>query len=143
MDGVERNVQNVRGLEEAFNGRDYSLLGELISASFKGHNPGSYTVTVEGLRDNNEAWHAAMPDKGTEVIFAFGSGDLVVARIKDRGSNFGGVPWLGIPANGKMMDIDWIQITRHDEQGRIVEMWALADVPRLLSQLGATLRWGD
>ena len=143
MNDVERNVENVRRLEEAFNGRDYSVLGDLISAGFEGHNPGSNTVTVEGLRDNNESWLGAMPDKGTEVICAFGSGDRVVARIRDRGTNTGGVPWLGIPADGKMMDIDWIQITRHDQQGRIVEMWALADLPRLLSQLGATLRWGD
>jgi predicted ester cyclase len=143
MNDVERNIENVRRLEEAFNGRDYSLVGELISGGFEGHNPGSNTVTVEGLRDNNESWHIAMPDKGTKVILAFGSGDRVVARISDRGTNTGGVPWFGIPANGKMMDIDWIQITRHDQQGRIVEMWALADVPRLLSDLGATLSWGD
>jgi predicted ester cyclase len=143
MGGVERNIECVRRLEDAFNQRSYALLGELISDGFAGHNPGSKTVTVEGLRDNNEDWHAAMPGKRTEVVFAFGSGDQVVARIRDRGTNTGGLPWFDIPANGKAMDIDWIQITRHEEDGRIAEMWALADVPRLLAQLGSGFTSGD
>jgi predicted ester cyclase len=143
MDGVKRNIENVRRLEEAFNQRNYSVLDALISSGFEGHNPGSNTVTVEGLRHNNESWHTAMPGKRTEVTFVFGVNDRVVARIRDRGTNTGGVPWFGIPANGKTMDIDWVQITEHDKDGRIVEMWAFADVPRLLSQLGVVLSWRD
>ena len=143
MDAVERNIANVRRLEDAFNRRDYSLLADLISTGFEGHNPGANTVTLEGLTENNESWHSTMPGKKTEVVLAFGRGDRVVARIRDRGTNAGGLPWLGIPANGMSMDMDWLQITRHDPKGRIVEMWALADVPRLLSQMGATLSWSD
>jgi predicted ester cyclase len=143
MDAVERNIANVRRLEDAFNRRDYSLLADLISTGFEGHNPGANTVMLEGLTENNESWHSAMPGKKTEVVLAFGRGDRVVARIRDRGTNAGGLPWLGIPANGMSMDMDWLQITRHDPEGRIVEMWALADVPRLLSQMGATLSWSD
>jgi len=143
MDAVERNIANVRRLEDAFNRRDYSLLADLISKGFEGHNPGANTVTLEGLTENNESWQSAMPGKRTEVILAFGRGDRVVARIRDRGINVEGLPWLGIPANGMAMDMDWLQITRHDAEGRIVEMWALADVPRLLSQMGAVLSWSD
>jgi predicted ester cyclase len=143
MDAVERNIANVRRLEDAFNRREYSLLADLIATGFEGHNPGANTVTLEGLIENNESWHSAMPGKKTEVVLAFGRGDRVVARIRDRGTNAGGLPWLGIPANGMSMDMDWLQISRHDPEGRIVEMWALADVPRLLSQMGATLSWSD
>jgi len=143
MDAVERNIANVRRLEDAFSRRDYSLVSDLISTGFEGHNPGAYTVTLAGLAENNESWQSAMPGKRTEVVLAFGRGDRVVARIRDRGINTGGLPWLGIPANGMAMDVDWLQITRHDAKGRIVEMWALADVPRLLSQMGAALSWSD
>ena len=143
MDTVERNIETVRRLEDAFNGRDYALVAGLISTGFEGHNPGGNMVTVAGLAENNESWHSAMPGKRTEVIFAFGAGDRVVARIRDRGTNTGGLPWLGIPANGMTMDMDWLQITRHDPEGRIVEMWALADIPRLLSQMGAVLGWRE
>jgi predicted ester cyclase len=140
MDEVERNMAVVRRLEDAFNGRDYSALEKLVGAVFEGHNPGSSDVTVEGLVANNESWHAAMPDKRTEVVSTFGEGDRVVARIQDRGTNTGGLPWFGIPANGKAMDMGWVQITRHDRDGKIIEMWALADLPSLFKQLGAVAK---
>ncbi|HKY49179.1 MAG TPA: ester cyclase [Acidimicrobiia bacterium] len=140
MDAVERNIAVVRRLEDAFNDRRYSDLDQLVANVFEGHNPGSSEVSVEGLVSNNESWHAAMPDKRTEVVSTFGDGDRVVARIQDRGTNTGGLPWFGIPANGRKMDMGWVQITRHGQDGRIIEMWALADVPGLLSQLGAVAR---
>jgi predicted ester cyclase len=74
------------------------------------------------------------------VVSTFGEGDRVVARIQDRGTNTGGLPWFGIPANGRVMDMGWVQITRHGRDGRIIEMWALADLPSLLSQLGAVAK---
>jgi predicted ester cyclase len=140
MDEVERNIAVVRRLEDAFNQRHYADLNQLVAGAFEGHNPGSNDVTVEGLVANNESWHAAMPDKRTEVVSTFGEGDRVVARIQDRGTNTGGLPWFGIPANGRVMDMGWVQTTRHGRDGRIIEMWALADLPSLLSQLGAVAR---
>jgi predicted ester cyclase len=137
LDEVQRNIAMVRRLEDAFNGRNYFLLREIIASAFEGHNPGSNDVTVEGLEANNEDWHAALPDKGTEIVSIFGEGDRVVAHIQDRGTNMGGLPWFGIPANGKVMDMGWLQITRHDRDSRIIEMWSLAEVPTLLIQLGA------
>ena len=141
MDDVQRNIEVVRRLEAAFNQRDYSQLGELLASRFAGHNPAANEVTVDGLTSNNEDWHAAFPGKWTDVTDAFGEGDKVVARIRDRGTNIGGVLWFGIPANGQKMDMQWLQITRHDPDGKIVEMWALAEVPKLLTQLGAVLSW--
>lgn len=136
MDEVERNIRVVRRVEEAFNARDYEALSDLIAEGFGGHNPGSNDVTIVGLQANNEDWHAALPGKRTEIIRTFGEGDKVVAVIRDRGTNTGGLPWFDIPANGRAMDMTWLQITRHDRAGRIAEMWALADVPGLLTQLG-------
>jgi predicted ester cyclase len=136
---VDRNIGVVRRLEEAFNRRDYAALRALVSDDIEAHNPGGSDVTAEGLQSNNEHWHSALPDKWTEVLDAFGEGDRVVARIRDRGTNTGGVPWFGVPANGAVMDIEWLQITRHGGDGRVVEMWALADVPGLLAQLGVAV----
>jgi predicted ester cyclase len=109
VDAVERNIDMVRRLESAFNRREYSRLGELLAAGFEGRNPGANQVTLDGLMSNNEHWHAAFPDKWTEVTEAFGEGDKVVARIRDRGTNIFGVPWFGIPANGRKMDMWWLQ----------------------------------
>jgi hypothetical protein len=35
------------------------------------------------------------------------------------------------------VDFHWIQISRHDQDGRVVETWAQIDVPKLMTQLGA------
>jgi predicted ester cyclase len=140
MDEVERNIAVVRRLEDAFNQRHYADLNHLVAGAFEGHNPGSNDVTVEGLVAINESWHAAMPDNRTEVVSTFGEGDRVVARIQDRGTNTGGLPWFGIPANGLVMNMGWVQITRRGRDGRIIEMWALADLPSRLSQLGTVAR---
>ena len=139
MGDVERNIENVRRLEALYNARDYSGLGELIGDGFVAHTPSSDQTppNVEGLRANNEGAFAAFPDRTTEILDLFGEGDRVVARIRQRGTNTGGLPWLGVPANGNQVDFEWIQISRHDPDGKIVETWAQMEVPKLLQQLGA------
>ncbi len=137
IDDVKRNIETVRRLEEAFNRRDYSDFGELLADGFQALNPGSNQTSRDELQANNESWYGAFPDKSTKILDIFGEGDRVVARIRDRGTNTGGVPWFGIPANGRAMDIEWFQISRHETDGRIAEMWTQAQVARLLMQLGA------
>jgi predicted ester cyclase len=137
IDDVKRNIETVRRLEEALNRRDYSDFGELLADSFQALNPGSKQTSLDELQANNESWYGAFPDKSTKILDIFGEGDRVVARIRDCGTNTGGVPWFGIPANGRAMDIEWFQISRHEIDGRIAEMWTQTQVPRLLMQLGA------
>jgi predicted ester cyclase len=79
----------------------------------------------------------AFPDKRTEILDIFGEGDKVVAHVRMTGTNKGGLPWFGIPANDKPIDTDWIQISQHDADGRITVTHSQMDVPRLLMQLGA------
>jgi len=139
MSNVERNIDMVRRLEDAYNRRDYSQLGELIRDDLIAHTPGSEQVPQnhEGLAANNENAYSAFPDKRTEVLDAFGEGDRVVTRIRNTGTNTGGLPWLGITANDAKIDMEWIQISRHDEDGKIAETWTQMEVPKLMQQLGA------
>jgi len=53
------------------------------------------------------------------------------------GTARGGLPWIGVPANGDAIDCDWIQISRHADDGTIVETWAQQDVMTMMVQLGA------
>ena len=87
LDEVQRNIAIVRRLEDAFNGRNYFLLREIIASAFEGHNPGSNDVTVEGLAANNEDWHAALPDKRTEIVASSSvkvTGSSLASRIAER-----------------------------------------------------------
>ena len=60
--------------------------------------------------------------------------DLVVSRIVGRGVHAGEL--LGIPATNKEVETDGIAIHRIRD-GKIVESWLVADVARVLMQIGA------
>jgi hypothetical protein len=47
------------------------------------------------------------------------------------------MPGGSISATGKAIDMDWIQISRHGDDGMIQETWAQMDVPKMMVQLGA------
>jgi predicted ester cyclase len=77
----------------------------------------------------------AFPDRQNEILDIFGEDDLVVAHVRMTGTNTGGVPWFGVPANGRTVDTDWITIYRLD-YGKVVETWAQMDLPKMMAQLG-------
>lgn len=139
MSDVERNIGVVRRLEDLYNRREYSELPDLIRDDLIAHTSGSDQVpqTNQGLESNNEGAYASFPDKRTEILEIFGEGDRVVARIHNTGTNKGGLPFLGIPANDAKTDLEWIQISRHDADGRIAETWTQMEVAKLMMQLGA------
>lgn len=139
MGDVERNIDVVRRLEDAYNRRDYSELPRLLRDDLVAHTPSADPAAQnhEGLTANNEGAYSAFPDKRTEILDIFGDGDRVVARIRNQATNTGGLPWFGIPANDAKVDVEWVQISRHDDDGKIAETWAQMEVVKLMQQLGA------
>ena len=139
MADVQRNVDVVRRSEDAYNRRDYSQLGDLVRDDLVAHTPSANPAgqDAKGLTANNESGYSAFPDKRTEIEDIFGDGDLIVSRVRQTGTNTGGLPWFGIPANDAKVDFEWIQISRHDDDGKIAETWAQIDIPKLMQQLGA------
>jgi len=133
------NIEVVRRIEEAYNRKDYAALDDLIAADFTAHTPGSDQVPagLEGAKMTDMNAQQAFPDKRTEILDIFGEGDYVVVHVRMTGTNDGGLPWFGIPANGRAVDTDWIQISRHAPDGTVVETWAQMDIPKLMVQLGA------
>ncbi|MDP9295170.1 MAG: ester cyclase [Actinomycetota bacterium] len=139
MADIEANIGVVRRLEDLYNRRDYAGIGDLVRDDLVAHTPGSdqNPQNNEGLIANNEGAYSAFGDKKTEVLDTFGEGDRIVARIRQTGTNTGGLPWFGVPANQAKVDFEWIQISRHDGDGKIAETWAQIEIPKLMMQLGA------
>jgi predicted ester cyclase len=131
------NIEVIRRLEEAYGNQDYATVDELLSDDFVAHTPGSEMMPPgrEGAKAADMGAHASFGDKKTEILDIFGEGDRVVVHVRMTGTNTGGLPWAGIPANGNKVDVDWIQISRHDADGRVVETWAQMDTPKLMMQL--------
>jgi predicted ester cyclase len=139
MSDVARNVKLVERLEKAYNERDYDTVRACVAGDFVPHTPGSETLPsgVEGAIASNEGSFQAFSDKRTEILEIFGDGDRVVSHVRMMGTNDGDMPFGGIPATGKAIDVDWIQISRHGDDGMIQETWAQMDLPQMMVQLGA------
>jgi predicted ester cyclase len=60
----------------------------------------------------------------------------VVVRVRMTGTNQGGLPWLGIPGNGRAVDVQWISTYRLSN-GMVVEHRAVMDMLGMLRQVGA------
>ena len=71
-----------------------------------------------------------------ELLDCFGEGDRVMAYSRMTGTNTGGLPWFGIPANGNKVDVEYMTIYRL-EGGKVVETWAQMDLARMMQQLTA------
>jgi len=136
---VERNIELVRRLEQAYRDRDYDVVRSCVAADFVAHTPGSEMLRagVEGAIAANEGGWTSFPGRTTEITDIFGEGDRVVTHIRTTGTNLGGLDWAGIRPSDKRIDTDWIQISRHAGGGTIVETWARMDVPKMMMQLGA------
>lgn len=139
MSDVVRNIGLVERLEKAYNERDYDTVRACLAADFVPHTPGSETLPagVEGAIASNEGGFQAFSDKRTEILEIFGDGDRAVSHVRMTGTNDGDMPFGGISATGKPIDIDWIQISRHGDDGTIQETWAQMDTPKMMVQLGA------
>ncbi len=137
--GVTENVEAVRRLEAAYGAQDYDTVRALVASDIVTHTPGSEMVPpgVEGCVAADQGTHTYFPDGKTEILDIFGDGDRVVSHVRLTGTNTGGIDWAGVPPSDKKVDTDWIQISRHGPDGKIVETWAQMDIPKMMVQLGA------
>jgi predicted ester cyclase len=132
------NVEIIRRLEEGYAKDDLSVVDQYIAEDFVAHAPGAEMMPPgrEGPRTAHMGAMRSFPDHQTTIEDLFGEGDYVVAHVRMKGTNTGGLAWAGVPANDKKVDFDWITIYRL-ENGKAVETWAQMDVPMLMQQLGA------
>jgi ketosteroid isomerase-like protein len=139
MGDVARNIEVVERLERAYNERDYDTVRACLAPDFVAHTPGTEMVPpgVEGAIAADQGAWTFFSDKRSEILEIFGDGDRTVSHVRMTGTNDGGIAWAGVAANGKPIDTDWIQISRHAEDGTIVETWAQMDIPKMLVQVGA------
>jgi predicted ester cyclase len=133
------NVEVIRKVEEAWATHDLDALDQYFADGFQAHTPGSEMLPagIGGAKMAHEQSRQAFPDRQNTIHEVFGQGDLVVSRVSMSATNTGGLPWFGIPANGKRVeDVGWITIFRLQD-GKVAETWAQMEIPKLMTQLGA------
>lgn len=132
----EQNKAIVRKIEEAWDAGRLDELDALFAPGFIARSgvPGM-PPTLETAKMAHQMSLQSFPDRKTTIEDIIAEGDKVVVRVRMTGTNRGGVPWLGAPANGNPVDVQWISIYRLAD-GKVVEHEAQMDLIGLMQQLG-------
>ena len=126
----------MRRTYDLINAGDLDAFGELLAEGFIEHEevPG-LAPTKEGVLELFRGYKAAFPDLRMDAEDILASGDKAVARVKATGTQKG--EFMGMPASGKSVDIQLIDIMRFDDAGLVCEHWGVMDMLSMLQQLGA------
>ncbi|HLN77327.1 MAG TPA: ester cyclase [Nocardioidaceae bacterium] len=130
-------VAAMRRLYELINAGDIDGFGDQLADGFVEHEgtPG-LEPTKEGVKQFFRMYRASFPDLRMDVEEVLPSGDKVVGRIRATGTHTGEA-FMGLPASGKSVDVQLIDITRFDDDGLALEHWGVFDALSMMQQLGA------
>ena len=129
--------ETLRRCYELLNAGDVDGFGDLLSDGFVEHEetPG-LAPTKDGVKAFFRMYLAAFPDLRMDPVDVLPSGDKVVARVKATGTNTG--EFMGMPATGKSVDVQLIDIMRFGDDGLVHEHWGVFDAMAMMQQLGVT-----
>jgi len=125
-----------RFYEEILGGGNLDLVDELTTDDFIDHEEGPPGTPAgrEGVKAFVSMFREAFPDLKVEVDEMLEDGDLAAARATFSGTHDG--EFMGVPASGKKVSIETIDIVRFDGD-RVAEHWGVTDVMALMQQIGA------
>lgn len=129
------HAATMRRAYELINAHDVEGFAELLSDDFVEHEElEGLPPTKEGVKQFFAMNFAAFSDLRFEVEDIIASGDKVVGRFRMIGTNDG--DFMGMPATGKRVDVQGIDIIRFNEDAIGVEHWGVFDAMAMMQQLG-------
>ena len=140
--GVDERAELARDyVRVVFNGHQPDRAGDYCTDDVVWHGNSLGEVSgVENLTALLTAFLGALPDLVAEEQDVIASDDLVVVRLIVTATHRGDL--LGIPATGRRVQWNAIDIYRVTDDGKISEEWAADDMAAFGSQLGAiSLPW--
>ena len=129
------HTNSIQRLYDLINAGDIDGFGRQLADDFveREEIPG-LPPTKDGVVQYFRIILAAFPDMRMDVQDSFASGDKAVARLRLSGTHQG--EFMGIPATGKPVSVNLIDITRFGEDGLAREHWGVADLLAMMQQLG-------
>lgn len=130
------HAATARSLYDFLNAGDIDGFSGLLADDFVEHEetPG-LAPTKAGVTDFFRMQRAAFPDMLMEVQDVIASGDKVVVRARYTGTHQG--EFMGMPATGKSVDLQLIDIFLLAGDGLVHEHWGVYDTLLMMQQLGA------
>jgi len=130
------HAATMRRMYDLLNAGDVDGFGDALADDFVEHEelPG-LSPTKDGVKAFFHMYLAAFPDLRMDVADVLPSGDKVVARVRASGTHQG--EFMGMPATGKAIDPQLIDIIRFGNDGLAAEHWGVFDTMTMMQQLGA------
>ncbi len=125
-----------RRLYDSINAGDLDGFGRLLADDFIEHEetPG-LAPTKDGVLAFFRMQRAAFPDMNMHVEDVVADGGKVVARVRYTGTHRG--EFMGMPATGKAVDVNLIDMFVIGDDGLVHEHWGVMDALALMQQIGA------
>ena len=129
------HAATARRMFDSINAGDIDGFGEHLANDFVEHEslPG-LAPTKDGAKAFFQMQRAAFPDLHMDVQDVIAGGDKVVLRVRYTGTNRGA--FVDMPATGKSVDVQLIDIMRFGDDGLVHEHWGVMDQLTLMQQLG-------
>jgi steroid delta-isomerase-like uncharacterized protein len=130
------HAATLRRMYDLINRRDLDGFAAVLADDFVEHeeNPG-LSPTKEGVLEFFLLNIAAFPDLRFEAEDVLVAGDTVVARGRITGTHQGEL--FGVPASGRHVDVQLIDIIRFGDDGLAHEHWGQLDALGMMQQIGA------
>jgi steroid delta-isomerase-like uncharacterized protein len=129
------NADTMRQFYDRVNAGDIDGFAALIADDLIEHEEvEGLPQTKEGVVQFFEMFRAAFSDLRMEAEDIIESGDKAWARIRITGTNDG--EFMGMPATGKSVDLQAVDIVRFNEEGVAAEHWGVTDSMTMMQQLG-------
>jgi steroid delta-isomerase-like uncharacterized protein len=121
---------------DLINAHDLDAFGEFLADDFIEHEQLPVGApTREGVKDFFRMYIVAFPDLAMTVEDVVDGGSKVVARARFTGTHKG--EFMGMPATGRTVDVQLIDIMRFADDGLVHEHWGVFDAMAMMQQLGA------
>ena len=129
------HAATARRLYDLLSSGDVDGFGDLLADDFIEHEaiPG-LAPSKDGVKTFFRMQIAAFPDLRLAVEDVVADGAKVVARVRYTGTQLG--EFQGMPATGKAVDIQLIDIFAFADDGRVREHWGVLDLMTMMQQLG-------
>jgi steroid delta-isomerase-like uncharacterized protein len=129
------HAATARRLYDRINAGDVDGFATNLADGFVEHEetPG-LAPTRDGVRAFFGMQLAAFPDLRMDVEDVVANGDKVVARVRLTGTHQGEL--MGMPATGKGVDVQLIDMFRFGADGLVHEHWGVMDALAMMQQLG-------
>jgi steroid delta-isomerase-like uncharacterized protein len=134
MTATDQNKKVVERLfKEVMNGKNFSLIDEIIAPGFTNHGIPDAKQGPAGFKETLERFVTAFPDMQVYPESIIAEGDLVATRGYCTGTNKGS--FMGIPATGKKLRFDYVDFWKV-QNGKCTENWVQMDMSSVMVQLG-------